>query len=385
MKAISFVVGLLSCVFCVQRATGAEPTSAQTQPEVIAPADVFGPFREWWYHGAMRPGRESAAMQRLKQYLQEQPTHPEALWWASRLPQAQLLDPPIESIELLMRAADGKHPAAMAHLGSILLTGDGIAPDVDRGWKLLRDAHALSEPEAALAMGIATLKGHGDISINREKAKQLLEEAMQLGTIRAHFPLANLYDSAGDEQAALGELVRGATAGDVRCMESLAEVYRDGRLGQAPEPKQAVEWTRRAAEHGHSAMQRELAKHLLSGYAGLEPDPNLARRLILAAAAGKDREAMLMLARGRVLGEYGFPRDGAKAGKLFDELCDMNDAAGMYTLARFYLDGVVGSKHLSKAEADRRVRQLMQNAAKLGYAPAIEYLKSTAQGTELSH
>jgi TPR repeat protein len=322
------------------------------------------------------PDRGSEPVLRLTRYLNEHRHDAEALWWASLLQNAGILKTSRKTTELMRAAADGGHPAAMARLGAALVAGDGVAADPEGGLRLLREAQAKGEPDAALEMGAVTLKGLGGVSKDREKAKEFFKEALRLGTIRAHFHLAALFIETDDQQSAFDHLMTGATAGDSRCMESLAEVFRDGLLGRDVEPRRAVEWMKRAAEHGRPAMQRELAKVLTNGYAGVKPNEATARKLIELGAEAKDPEAMLMLARGYVAGKYGFARDGAKAGKLLGALVEMNYAPGIYTLARLHLEGVVVPQGMTKAQADERANVLMQRAAALGYPPAVEYLKN---------
>ena len=275
---------------------------------------------------------------------------------------------------MLVLAAKKRHPAAVARLGWNLIAGEGVKQDSKGGLKLLQKALEMGEPEAALQLGIVMLEGTGGIPVDRVQAEAHLREALRLGSVRAHFPLARLHHEVGNEPASLDELLAGATAGDVRCMGALAEVYRDGGLGQQRDPRLAVRWMRDAAERGNKSMQREMAKALTNGYGGLVADPPTARRLIEWAADAEDPEAMLMLARGYLTGNYGFVQDAAKAGKLLTALAKMNYAPGLYTLARLHLDGAVVPNNMTKEQATKDAVAMMRRAAKLGYPPALDYL-----------
>ena len=367
---------LSAVLICAALTWGTAHVAGQSLPSTRGAAGgaaIFNPFREWWYRAAPLPTRESDAALQLKEHLEKHPDDPEGLWWASQVP--RLLDvEPRRATEMLVSAAEKRHPAAVARVGWKLIAGEGVKQDPKGGLELLQKALDMGEPEAALQMGAVMLEGTGGIPVDRVAAESHLRDALRLGTVRAHFSLARLHHDAGNEPASLDALLAGAAAGDNRCMGALAEVYRDGRLGQQPDPRLAVRWMRDAAERGNTSMQREMAKALTSGYSGLVVDLPTARMLIESAAGAEDPEAMLMLAQGCLIGKYGFAQDAAKAGKLLTALNKMNYAPGLYTLARLHLDGAVIPHNLTKEQATKDAVAMMRRAAKLRYPPALDYL-----------
>jgi TPR repeat protein len=74
----------------------------------------------------------------------------------------------------------------------------------------------------------------------------------ELGDTTAMFTLVGLYERgqgvAKNPSAALDWARRAADAGHLGAMALLADVYRDGRLGQAADTKRAEAWTRRLRE-----------------------------------------------------------------------------------------------------------------------------------------
>jgi len=123
---------------------------------------------------------------------------------------------------------------------------------------LNRFSEALAPIERALALGSDDLYALQLAAIAFRAAKrwdalaQVDLRAAAKGDRLAMYELAELYgDGLGvgaDPAAAFGWLLRAAEAGHIGAMDRLAEIFRDGGLGQMPDALKAAHWQKRADE-----------------------------------------------------------------------------------------------------------------------------------------
>lgn len=109
-----------------------------------------------------------------------------------------------------------------------------------------------------------------------------LEQAATLGLADAQFELANEYSyRSADTQAAIW-YARAAQQGHLAAQKALARCYRQGE-GVQQDHVQAFEWMKKAADQGDANALYEVAEYYSNGKAG-NPDPQLAEHYYHQAA-----------------------------------------------------------------------------------------------------
>jgi TPR repeat protein len=339
-------------------------------PATNSSTDPFEAMRRWWFEGQPLPKAGSAAAVQMTQYYATHPDDPDVLYWTAIAQVKGIVSTNRSTRDLIRDAADRHQPEAMARLGLVYLQGDQTTPDPARGLGLIREAYAKGSSDGAIQLGRAYLHATG-VEKDLTQAEQYLTEAVAKGNIRSHAVLADLYRAHGETSKQLDEIRAGATAGDENAMLMLAESYRDGTLGLDRDPKSALKWMANAAQLGQTAAQREVAKMIFAGYAGLaHDDQNRAnvRKLLVAAADARDPEAMRMLARLYLTADMGVPYDPERVLSLLRQAADTGDPAALYELGVTSVEGLIVPRDLRRAE------ELMNKSAAKGYEPAKQYL-----------
>jgi TPR repeat protein len=366
-QRILFALATLAILLsCHPNARG--QTAATTQ----SGADPFASVRRAFYSGAMHIQASADELQQMQGYYQTHKNDPQAQYWTAILASEGLLHVDRTPLELLQSASAKGNTLATATLGYAYLTGKDLPTDRDRGLDLLKSALDKGESEAAIQLGRAYLHGTGGLPIDGAQAEKYLRQALKLGDNRAHFNLAEWYDHfQHDRHGALKELIAGAEGGDTNAVGQLIKVYRNGTLGVKVDPEEALKWMQAGARAGRADIQRELAEAVINHYGGTPLDDrnrNVARHALESAVAGKDGQAMRMLADAYLNATLGYPYDPAQALKLLQEGVRLNDPDCNYALGLQYVEGLVVKRDLVRA------RELIRRAADRGYAPAQQYL-----------
>jgi len=218
-------------------------------------------------------------------------------------------------------AADKGIASAKGHLGQMLLTNRGGAPNPAEALRLLREAQAQKDPQASFMLaeiydyGLAGQKSdpakaashyreaqsqgndeasfrlvklieqHGDRVGNRDEATSLLRKLVRDGypgaaTLLGEWQL-NGKMTRKDLYSALRTFQRGAQNGEAGCLYHLGLLYESGQ-GVEADPIRAAKYYRQAAEQNHAGALNNLGVMYMHGY-GVGKNRQKARELLTKA------------------------------------------------------------------------------------------------------
>lgn len=157
-----------------------------------------------------------------------------------------------------------------------------------------------------------------------------------------------------------------------------AEMLRDGR-GVAKNIREAVAWTRKAADGGLAAAQCQMGLFYMNGL-GVEPDDDKAVEWLGKAAAQNHAQAQYNL--GIYYAKLSDKESQRLAVKWLGEAAKQDYADAQYNLAQLYLN----PHHPASREqgAGRRAIQLLRHAAAQNHAAAKEMLEEFGVGISTS-
>lgn len=168
-------------------------------------------------------------------------------------------------------------------------------------------APAIADPETDGERGIAEYRQGNLIT-----AIRLLESSARAGYVPAQVTLAYIFDQAEENRTALHWYRQAARRGDAEAMFALSEMYARGE-GTDANPLEAGRLLRRAAELGHLRAMRAYAFVLEHGELGFSRHDNGALDWYRRAAEHGDPVAMRRLRDAHRDGELGLPIDAVAA------------------------------------------------------------------------
>lgn len=218
----------------------------------------------------------------------------------------------------LARAARSGNAYAAATLGDAYAQGQGVAPDIKVAQRWWLQAAQADNVHAESRLGLSLLHS-ATTQAQQDAGRRWLDRAAMSGDVQAQTalgietptatPIADRIDrdlGTGVGHSLLGNLYRlvvgetvpgqsvenlkqHALAGDNVAEFQLAMRYSDGSWGVNADPKLALGWLRRAADHGNPVAMASLANAYTQGQFGLKPDPATAEawRQRAAAAGGE--------------------------------------------------------------------------------------------------
>ncbi len=160
-----------------------------------------------------------------------------------------------------------------------------------------------------------------------------------------------------------------AKRGDAVAKFRYAEMLRDGR-GAAKNVREAVTWTRKAADAGHAPAQCQMGLFYMNGI-GVDRDEDKAVKWLEKAAAQNHAQAQYNL--GIYYARFSDKKAQQLAVKRLNEAAKQDYADAEYNLAKLHLN----PHHPASREqsAGRRAISLLRRAAAQGHAGAKEMLK----------
>lgn len=154
----------------------------------------------------------------------------------------------VEAARWFALAAD-RDPQAGYYLGSMYLTGDGVAKDSAMAFQLLRSAAEHGNKEASGALGACYLYGWG-VAVSRDEAIRLLRKTAEQNDMESMrwlgSDLVQPGRSAEDISDGISWLTRAAGMGDQVAADGLASIYFYGH-GVPVDKQKAAYWTEEAA------------------------------------------------------------------------------------------------------------------------------------------
>jgi len=197
------------------------------------------------------------------------------------------------------RAAESGSTTAMSYLGWMHEQGHGVAVDGERAAFWYARAAGAGAPRFALKLGWMYLGGQG-VAQSRERAEVWFRRALNADYAPARLALASVLigdalgvepDQAGGVDAGVieaRELLEQALAdGDVRASYFLARIYLEGIGGHPVSPTRAFEFASLGADAGMPGLQGWLALFYRDGV-GTDVDPVAAAVWARLASAGGD-------------------------------------------------------------------------------------------------
>jgi TPR repeat protein/transglutaminase-like putative cysteine protease len=265
------------------------------------------------------------------------------------------LQAPNPGLEAGRRAARDKNPeAAVAAwkpgaeaglaenqfaMGLALMTGNGVAKDMQQAFRWMTLAAAQEQPEAMLALGAMHEEGLG-VTVSQSSALDWYRKAAALGQSEAQFTLGNRYRYGRGIERDAGQALRwyraAAGQGHSGAMASLGEMYGQGE-GVTRDFDLAEWWTQRAMNLGNLRAAVNLGRAYENGDAG-KPDYVRAKAIYRLAADlgyGDAQVAIGMLYENG----YGVDQNMEKATDWFRKAAQAGNANGQNKLARAYWDG----------------------------------------------
>ncbi|TPL71676.1 SEL1-like repeat protein [Mesorhizobium sp. B2-3-13] len=241
------------------------------------------------------------------------------------------------------RAAEAGHQAAARALGSLYLTGNGVARDEQEGTRWLRTAATSGNQAAQVEMANLALQGIGEADDTTNVAGWF-EAAASSGDLIAAFNLGLCFVKGvgvPQDEGQAAQWLRRAAEGVAEAQYMYARILRDGR-GVAADAQQARAWFAQAADGGILDAQVALAEMLLNGRGG-DRSPEAAVQLFERAAAAGHVGAMFALGALHSSGQ-GLPIDQVAAQKWFSAAAECGHGQAQLMLGRYLAKGLAGER-----------------------------------------
>jgi len=244
----------------------------------------------------------------------------------------------LQAFEQFQKAADKGYASAMACLGIMYQSGDGIAQDYKLAAEWYHKAAENGDAFAMTRLGLAYQKGEGVTQDYKEafewyrKATEWYRKAADKGDALAMTILGDMYEEGRfvpqDDKQAIEWYRKAANKGHIGAMYRLGDMYKEGR-GVAQDDKEAVEWYREAAlryreaaERGNTFAMINLGNMYKEGRGVAQDDKQAIEWYRKAAEKGNTqaREALLALGHDTV-----DPTDASQSDALgLDDLSDLD-------------------------------------------------------------
>jgi uncharacterized protein len=232
---------------------------------------------------------------------------------------AQDHEPPAKAMGFYERAAQRKHPLAMADLGAFYLFGVEVPKDAMKALRLLEDSYDAGYPPAGLMLAsvgyMQGLAGFRDLG----KAREILERPEFTNDAEAQYLLGDIYSQEhasaqgiappADEAKAKDAYLRSARLGNKNGMMVIALFLLNGWGVPHPDIAEGFRWMHEAADQGnHSQALMALGEYYSKGSFGVTLDRAKAAEYFRRAAAQNNPKAQVALAK-LIGGGGGAPRD----------------------------------------------------------------------------
>ena len=245
---------------------------------------------------------------------------------------------PAKAVEWYKRTAEYHYVPAIFNLALLYLYNSGEYKNLSEGLKYLDLSIESGSPRAMSEKAYLLLESE-DFEHDVAKAKELLEQAMDLGDDYAPYRLARGYQNAEFEEErnykkAFELYQLAADNNNLYAIEMVGRYYRTGVAGDEPDPEKAIEYYRTAVERGSDYARVELAICYEDGF-GVEQDDLKAFNLLEEAAANGYTYADVKLGYYYMNGVVGEP-DYDKAFTHFERAAEKGHSDGIYNLGRIY-------------------------------------------------
>ena len=249
--------------------------------------------------------------------------------------------PATEEDALYLRAARSGQAWAQTKIGIKYVMESEDLARLGEGLRWLNTAADQNDTEALRALSALASQGRGMDQSDKESFKYM-SRAAELGSPEAQYELANM--------------------------------LANGR-GMPRDMEAAIVWGRKAAEQGHAPAQFAMAKVLIGSVE--QTRKNEAIDFLTKAAQGGQVDAVLFLATALGRGQFGLPRDEARAEALLLPWAEKGNADCQFVLAALYQHGETFAERRDEA------RVWLERAAEGGNEKAREIIRQAIkQGAE---
>lgn len=246
---------------------------------------------------------------------------------------------------------------SLREYGLCLYHGNGCAPNIDEGRKLLSDA-ALMDAEYS-ANGAKYLEQNYGVKVplpkdDTERAARgealerfqfgCLMKRAESGDVDAQVELAHKYIFGGklhemNRDKSYFWFGRAAEAGDAEAQYELGRAAEAGSMGRPRDLQEAFSWFKKSAEQGFREALREAGRCLYLGE-GTAQDFKTAATYFERAVKQHDAESMVFLGKMMMNGD-GVKRDEARGQVLIDKALDEDKKGiGLARIRLMMLDGI---------------------------------------------
>ena len=248
--------------------------------------------------------------------------------------------PATEEDALYLRAARSGQAWAQTKIGIKYVMESEDLARLGEGLRWLNTAADQNDTEALRVLSALAAQGRGMDQSDKESFKYM-RRAAELGSPEAQYELANM--------------------------------LANGR-GMPRDMEAALIWGRKATEQGHAPAQFAMAKVLISSVE--QTRKNEAIDLLMKSAQGGQVDAVLFLATAVGKGEYGLPKDEARAEGLLLPWAEKGNANCQFVLAALYQHGETFTDRRSEAQV------WLKRAADSGSEEAKEIIRKAELTSE---
>ncbi len=280
-----------------------------------------------------------------------------------------LLRNPAHAFELYSTAAAAGSGSARLQRATMLMRGDGVAPDPAGALAILEEAGAEGDASAYLALATLYETGETDaVPKDARKAFEFFSRAADLGDSRAAMKVALMHlDNsvpASDQSSGLAILEGLASTGHTDAAYRLADYY-SGEDGQAvsPDPALAFGYYQQAAEGGSGSARIRMAGMLIRGE-GIARDVPRGIAILREEGAAGNATALLNLGDTFARGIAGRV-DIEAALEAYEAASDLGNDTALVRLADIYRYGLLRKTSTSRAY------EFLEKAAAQGNSYAV--------------
>ncbi|HSQ35050.1 MAG TPA: DUF1566 domain-containing protein [Candidatus Binatia bacterium] len=157
----------------------------------------------------------------------------------------------------IQKSARQDHIIAQYELGRLYELGSGVEKDFRKAGECYRHAAEKGLVEAQVSLGSLYRDGLG-VKENVAEAKKWFIQAAEKGNEKAKSELLKIKEEE-DPKRKLKNRILAAHGGDAKAMAEVATMYQLG-VGVAASEENALEWFKKALEHGNASVRGELRR-----------------------------------------------------------------------------------------------------------------------------
>ncbi|GHT45707.1 hypothetical protein FACS189454_05630 [Planctomycetales bacterium] len=274
-----------------------------------------------------------------------------------------------DAMKWYRKAADNGSAAANVGIGFLILNGQGVPQNKEKGKEIIRKSvdgllneAKQDEPIAQVIMGWCYDSGNG-VTEDKSEAVKWFRKAAEQGNAVAQNNLGDCYYNGNgvteDKSEAVKWYRKAAEQGNACAQNNIGECYYNGE-GVTEDKAEAVKWFRKAAEQGYASAQNNLGDCYYNGE-GVTQDYAEAVKWYRKAAEQGYATAQNMLGNCYDRGA-GVTKDQAEAVKWYRKAAEQGYATAQHNLGVCYFNGEGVAE--DKAEAVKWYRKAAEQGNK---------------------